>query len=132
MLTFLVKTMPAQWPSKVQGGITDEAGLLPASPTVSSSTATEDPRTEDLRPKYLQNAQSKFEPEPTDEPTPLYTSPAISSSVENCMSESFWDEAYNILRQKDEKLIDAYEKDLLVSQDLHQQGTSIYDWIPSS
>jgi hypothetical protein len=126
MLTFLVKTMPAQRPSKVQGGTTDKAGLLPASPTVSSSTATED-----LRPKYLQNAQSKFEPEPTDEPTPLYTSPAISSSVENCMPESFWDEAYNILRQKDGKLIDAYEKDLLVSQDLHQQGTSIFDWILS-
>jgi hypothetical protein len=127
MLTFLVKTKPAQSPSTVQGGTTNDAGLLHASSTVSSSTATED-----LRPKYLQNAQSKFEPEPTDEPTPLYTSPVISSSVENCRPKSLWDEAYNVLREKDGKLIDAYEKDLLVSQDLHQQGTSILDWILSS
>jgi hypothetical protein len=127
MLTFLVKTTPAQSPSTVQGGATNDAGPLHASPTVSSSTATED-----LRPKYLQNEQSKFEPEPTDEPTPLYTSPVISLSVENRRPKSLWDEAYNVLREKDGKLIDAYEKDLLVSQDLHQQGTSILDWILSS
>jgi len=50
------------------------------------------------------------------------TSP--SATAEDLRPKSLWDEAYKALRTKETKLIVAYEKDLLASQDPHQQGTS--------
>ena len=50
------------------------------------------------------------------------TSP--SATAEDLRPKSLWDEAYKALRTKETKLIVAYEKDLLASQDAHQQGTS--------
>jgi hypothetical protein len=90
---------PAEEPSNLKA---DGSALLHVSPTASSTTA------EDSRPKHLQNEQSNLEPDPTD-----------------LGLKSLWDEAYNALRKMDSKLIDAYEKDLLVSRDPHQQGTSM-------
>ena len=49
------------------------------------------------------------------------TSP--SATAEDLRPKSLWDEAYKALRTKETKLIVAYEKDLLASQDPHQQGT---------
>src|SRR5947207_3903278 len=112
--------MPAELSSKLKADAIDGTPLLHANPAVSISTAAED-----LRPKYLQNEHSKLEPEPTDDPVPLHTSPAVSSSAEDLRPKNLWDEAYNVLREKETKLIDAYEKDLLASQDPHQQGTSM-------
>ncbi|OCK75173.1 hypothetical protein K432DRAFT_274329, partial [Lepidopterella palustris CBS 459.81] len=73
----------------------------------------------------LQNEQSQPEPEPKDDPIRLHTSPAASSSVEDLGPKNLWDEAYNVLREKDAKLIDAYEKDLLTSQNPHQQADGV-------
>jgi hypothetical protein len=44
------------------------------------------------------------------------------SIAEDTKPRNLWDEAYNTLRQKDEKLTDAYEKFLLESQFSHHQG----------
>jgi hypothetical protein len=77
-----------------------------------------------VKPKYLQNDQSIIEPELTVDPAPFRTSPALSPAAKDSRPENLWDEAYNALRKKDSKLIDAYEKDLLASQDQHEQGTS--------
>jgi hypothetical protein len=44
------------------------------------------------------------------------------STAESTKPRNLWDEAYNTLRQKDEKLTDAYEKFLLESQFSHHQG----------
>ena len=115
-----MKTKPADEPSKLKAGITEGPALLHASPAVSSPTAVED-----LRPKCLHDEHSKVEPEPADDPVPLRTGPAVSSSVADWGPKTLWDEAYNVLRERDAKLMDAYEKDLLVSQDPDQQGTSM-------
>ena len=45
------------------------------------------------------------------------------SIAEDTKPRKLWDEAYNTLRQKDEKLTDAYEKFLLESQFSHQGMT---------
>ena len=45
--------------------------------------------------------------------------------MEHLGLENLWDEAYKLLRERDAKLIDAYEKDLLTSQDPDQQGASM-------
>ncbi|KAF4631978.1 hypothetical protein G7Y89_g6154 [Cudoniella acicularis] len=51
----------------------------------------------------------------------FFICPAVSSSAEDLGPESLWDEAYSALRKKDSKLIDAYERALLASNDEHQQ-----------
>jgi hypothetical protein len=92
---------------------------LHTGPTASSRTG------EDWRPNHLPNEQPKLEQETTDDLTLLHAGPAVSSSAEHQGLENLRDEAYKLLRKKDAKLIDAYEKDLLASQDLGQQGTSV-------
>ena len=59
----------------------------------------------------------------TDESqTTSNTSP--SATAKDLRPKSLWDEAYKALRTKETKLIVAYEKDLLASQNAHQQGMS--------
>jgi len=77
-----------------------------------------------VKPKYLQNDQSIIEPGLAVGSAPFRTSPALSPAAKDSRLETFWDEAYNALRKKNSELIDAYEKDLLASQDQHEQGTS--------
>jgi hypothetical protein len=92
---------------------------LHTGPTTSSRAG------EDWRPNHLLNEQPKLEQETTNDLTLLHASPAVSSSAEHQGLENLWDEAYKLLQKKDAKLMDAYEKDLLASRDLDQQGTSV-------
>jgi hypothetical protein len=56
---------------------------------------------------------------------------SLYSIAEDTKPRKLWDEAYNTLRQKDEKLTDAYEKFLLESQfsHHHHQGMAGRDYI---
>ena len=89
--------------------------MLQASPAASYVTG------EDPKPKHLQNEQSKLGLEPTDDLVPLRASPQFLYLWRTWGQKSLLDEAYNALRKMDSKLIDAYEKDLLASQ----EGTSM-------
>jgi hypothetical protein len=129
-----VKTKPAGEPLKPKADGAAGPTLSHMSPAYSAHAAVEDledvqnaqselepepkdttpPEVED-HPKDVQNAESKLEPEPAD---------AGSSSGAEPGPKTLWDEAYNTLRDKNPKLIDAYEKELLASQDSNQQGTS--------
>jgi hypothetical protein len=75
-------------------------------------------------PEDIQNAQSRLEPEPTHNPLALHDDSTLSLSHVESGSRNLWDEAYKTLREKDPKLIDAYEKDLLTSQNRNPQGMS--------
>jgi len=108
-----VKTEPAQQSPEPRADATGGPALLNASPADSSPTAMED-----LRPKYLPNQQSNFVPQLRTDFIPLHNSPAVGSSAEELRPRNLWNEAYNTLRKKDSELIDAYERDLLASQDL--------------
>jgi hypothetical protein len=46
------------------------------------------------------------------------------TAAEELRLKYLWDDAYIVLQKKDDKLIDAYEKGFLESQDPHPQGTS--------
>jgi hypothetical protein len=72
--------------------------------------------------KYVQNAQSELEPELTDGLSPVHRHPVVSLSEAESGPRNLWDEAYNTLREKEPELINAYEKDLLASQDQYPQG----------
>jgi hypothetical protein len=50
------------------------------------------------------------------------SSPAVA---EDLNSRNLWDRAYNVLRKKDEELIESYENGLLELQDPHQQAPGI-------
>jgi hypothetical protein len=97
----------------------DGSTLLHVSPADSTHMVAEDP-------KYVQNVLSKLEPEPTDGFLPLHSNPAVSSSGAESEPKNLWDGAYNTLREKNPELIDAYEKDLLASQNSNQQGMSVH------
>jgi hypothetical protein len=76
-------------------------------------------------PKDIQDAQSQHEPEPTHKPLALHDDSALFLSRAESGSKNLWAEAYKTLRGKDPKLIGAYEKDLLTSQNRNQQGMSV-------
>jgi hypothetical protein len=63
-----------------------------------------------------------LEPESKESFSPVHSSPAISSTAAEPGSKSLWNEAYQTLRKENPKIIDAYEKDLLASQNSNQQG----------
>jgi hypothetical protein len=110
-----VKTKPAEESSKTKGDAADGSTLLHMSFADSTPTAVEDS-------KEVQNTKSKLKPEPTDGFLTVNSNPAVSSSAEDSGPKNLWNEAYNALRKKNPKLIDAYEKDLLASQDQYQHG----------
>lgn len=114
-----MKTKPAREPSKPKADAADSPSLLHMSPADSTTTAVENS-------KDVQNAQSKLEPEP------MGSNPAVSSSVEDLGPKKLWNEAYEALRKKGPKLIDAYERDLLALQDQHQQGRLVRIGSPCS
>jgi len=96
----------------------------PLDPKVHVSSADSTPLTvEDL--KDVQNAQLKLEPEPTDGSLAVHSDLVVSSSGAESGLKNLWNEAYNTLTEKNPKLIDAYEKDLLASQNANQQGMSV-------
>jgi hypothetical protein len=76
-------------------------------------------------PKDIQNAESELEPEPMHKLLTLHDDPAPFLSRAESEPNNLWDEAYKALREEDPKLIDAYEKDLLTSQNRNQQGMSV-------
>jgi hypothetical protein len=115
---------PTEEPLKHKAGGADGSTLTHANPVDSTSTIAEEP-------KDVQNAQLNLEPEPKDGFSPVHSNHAVSSIAVEPGSKSLWDEAYHTLREKNSKLIDAYEKDLLASQNSNQQGMLVR-MIPSS
>lgn len=113
-----MKTKPAGEPLKTEADEADGSTLLHVSLADSTPSAVEDP-------KDAQNVPSKLEPEPTDEFLPVQSNPAVSSSKAESETKNLWNEAYNTLREKNPKLIDAYEKGLLASQNSNQQSMSV-------
>jgi hypothetical protein len=71
-----------------------------------------------LRPDHRPTEPPKLERETTDD---IAQPHASSLSPEYLELKNLWDEAYDLLRKKNAKLIDAYEKDLLASQDTEKQ-----------
>ena len=112
-----MEAKPTEGPSEPKAGATGGPALLYSSPADSTPTTAEN-----SRPKYPPNKQSNLKPEPTTDVIPSRNPPTISSSAEDLGPKTLWNEAYDILREKDSKLIDAYERDLLASQHPHQQG----------
>ena len=60
---------------------------------------------------------------PTETSSKQLPNPVDHSSTGDGSVTTLWDEAYTALWKKDAKLIEAYEKDLLLSQDEGQGGT---------
>ena len=58
----------------------------------------------------------------TDTSSKQLPNPVDSSSTGDGSGTTLWDEAYTVLWKKDAKLIEAYEKDLWLSQDEGQEG----------
>jgi hypothetical protein len=95
----------------------DGPAQLRASPADSSPMVAKD-----SSPKYPPSKQSNLKPEPTTDVIPLRNPPTISSSAADLGPKTLWNEAYDILREEDSKLVDAYERDLLASQRPYEQG----------
>jgi hypothetical protein len=66
--------------------------------------------------------QVKSEGDVTSNVVEQQINPVLAGSLK---VENLWNEAYTVLRDKDPQIIDAYETDLLSSQGLHRQGTSV-------
>jgi hypothetical protein len=96
-----------------------------AGPTLSDVSPADSTPPAAENPKDIRNAQSELEPESTYKPLTLHDDPTPFLSHAESGPKNLWDEAYKTLREKDPKLIDAYEKDLLASQNRNQQGMSV-------
>ena len=113
-----MQTKPAKQLSNLGADAIESPARSHTGPTASSTAGG------DWTPNHLLSEQRKLEQETTNDRTPSHASPAVSSA-EHLRPENLWDEAYKLLQKKDAKLIDAYEKDLLASQDPDQQGASV-------
>lgn len=83
----------------------------------SSSIAMEEPKSTNF-----QNQKSGDKLEQTDSSIPSRSGPIVSLPKEDEGPKNFWEKAYNALREQKPEIIDAYENDLLASEDLYQPG----------
>lgn len=79
--------------------------------------------TEETTATDSQGRKPRVQQEQTDGSIILQTSPVVSLPEKDADPKNFWEKAWNALREQQPSVVDAYEKDLLASEDLYQHGT---------
>lgn len=78
--------------------------------------------TEELIPTGSQGRKPGVKLEQTNSPILLQTELVLPLPEEDADPKNSWEKAYNALRKQEPKIVDAYEKDLLASEDLYHRG----------
>jgi hypothetical protein len=99
----------------------DDPALLVTSRTAPSGSSLS--AGEPLRSEPPPSKPFSFGPEAVSSFESVHNNPIDEQATKDQAPKSLWNEAYNALQAKDQKLVDSNVQNLLSSQDTHRQGT---------